>query len=142
MKTVPVMFLGERIRGWHKKIEQLFRSKDGKDFFFSGIHRPWFGTVYEMKLKADGSASMAVRPKEVESDWEPSEKERQEFEAAKIVVASERQNRRKAMTLKRPHDDIVRAVKLMRPFYRALPDQDRRRFMEWFSNECSRKGKK
>jgi hypothetical protein len=142
MKTIHVMFMGERIRGWHKKIEQMFKAKDGKEFFFSGIKRPWFGTVYEMKLSANGSASLNVRPKEVEADWEPSEKERQEFEGAKLVVTAERQARQKAMKLQRPHDDIVRAVKLLRPFYRAMPDQDRRRFMEWVSNECSRKGKK
>lgn len=142
MKKVPVMFLGERIRGWSHKIEQLFKAKDGKEFFFSSIKRPWFGTVYEMDLKADGSASMAIKPKEVECDWEPTEKERQEFEAQKAVVISERQARQKAMQLKRPHDDIVRAIKLIRPFYRALPEVNRRRFMEWFANECSRKGKK
>lgn len=44
--------------------------------------------------------------------------------------------------LKRVHPDILRAVTLMRPFYKHLDNNDRRRLMDWFANELSRKGKK
>lgn len=126
------MFLGERV-GWNGKVYQLFRSKDGKEHNFSGIKRVYFGDVYEMideKLK--------IRPESVDG-WEPTDKDRREYEAQKLVVTASRQANRKAMEIKRPHAEVVKAVDLLRPFYRALSHVDQRRFMEWIANECSKK---
>lgn len=137
MNTIQVMYMGERVVQY-RTIIQLFQSRDGKEHWFSKVKHPWFGTVYEMN--ADGT--MAVRPKSVETDWEPTKLERSQWEAAKIVVASFRQEQRKTMKLKRPHDDITKAVNLLRPFYKPLTNIDRRRFIDWVANECSRKSKK
>lgn len=132
-----VMFIGERV-GWHGKVIQVFKNKRGKEHVFRGIKNLWFGSVYIME-----DNQMSVRPVSIdESEWKPTEKEELEYEAQKIVVKAHRQNKLKAMKLSKPHANIQRAVELIRPFYNHLPSLDRRRFLEWFENEISKKGKK
>lgn len=135
--TVPLMYHGERVY-YNGKVYQIFKDRKGEKFNWSGIKRVWFGSVYE-STKTGDEHRMSRRPVEIETpDWEPTEAERLEYEAQKIVVTASRQERRKAIVLKRPHDDLVRAVKLMRPFYKALSNFERQRLMEWFANECSK----
>lgn len=131
------MFHGERV-GFSGKILQCFRDRTGKDHNFTGIKWVYFGCVYPMV-----GDSMKRKPEEIEvEDWKPTENDRNEFEAQKLVVRAKRQAMKKAMDLKKPHDDITRAVGLIRRFYVGLDNLDRRRFMDWFANECSKKGKK
>lgn len=133
-----VMYMGERPQVFSRKIRQLFKTKDGTEMFWVGVKGVWFGEVYEVN---DGK--MEVRPKRVEKGaWEPTDAEEKEYEAQKLVCTRIRQERRSEMKIKKPHDDVLRAVKLLRPFYRALDDMDRGRFMKWVSNECSKRVKK
>src|ERR1035437_5962160 len=132
-----IMYHGERLTGFADKIQQLFKSKDGKEIYFSGIKILWFGCVYEME-----NNTLKIRPQEIKATWDPTEKEKQEYEAQKIVVMQRRQARLKEMKIKRPHADIVKAVELIRPFTWHLSELDRRRFFEWFRNQCSKKAKK
>lgn len=134
MKT-EIMFMGERIH--FGKIVQFFKDAKSIPHHFSGIKNIWFGSVYEMN-----DDKIKVNPTAIETDWVPTDEERDEYEAQKLVVRAHRQARKKAMDIKKPHEKIVRAVELIRPFYLSLHNIDRRRFMEWFANECSRKGKK
>ena len=142
---IPVMYLGERT-DWRGEIRQLFRDRKGEDFFWAGRKHVYFGEIYEIEKKGGGKAQdhlMAKAPKRVEVEgWEPTEKERTEYEAAKVACTDARAQRRKAYEFKRPNEKMVRAVELMRPFYLACTDNDRRRLMGWFSNECSKKRRK
>ncbi len=130
------MYLGERV-GFSGKVIQAFKDEKGEEHFFKGIKSVYFGDVYEMK-----NETMSGKPAQVESDWKPTEKDRLEYEAQKIVVRSYRQERQKEMKVKKPHANIARAVELMRPFYIPLSNLDRRRFIAWFENELSKKVKK
>jgi len=127
-----IMYHGERVN-FTGKVVQLFKEKRGEEHLFKGIKGVWFGSVYEMV-----NDTLKLKPKEVESTWEPTELERKEYEAAKIVVRGHRQNILAAMKVKKPHADISKALELIRPFTWHLSSLERRRFMAWFENECSK----
>lgn len=135
MKT-KVMFHGERV-DHYGRLTQLFKERNGKEAVFTGIKGIYFGEVY---LMTDNR--MNRKPESIENPaWDPAEKDRLEYEGQKIVVRNWRANRRKDMQLKKPHPKIVTAVDLLRPFYQTMGEIDRRRFMGWVSNECSRRKK-
>lgn len=137
VKTVRVMYMGERVHHFNK-IFQLFKDKRGREYNFSGIKGVWFGDIYEVN-----DNKMQVRPKSVDAKgWEPTEEERHEYEAQKLVVRAKRLERQKEMNIKKPHADIVRAVDLLRPFYLSLHRFDQERFMRWVANECSKRKKR
>lgn len=136
MKTVPVQYLGERV-GIRGKVIQSFRDTLGELYHFSGIKGVFFGSWYEML--EDGK--MHRRPKELSGD-EPSDKDWKEFETNKIGVKAFRLQSRKAMQLKKPHEDIVRAVALLKPFYQSVDRFTQKRFMDWVCNEMSKPNKK
>jgi hypothetical protein len=137
MKHKLVMYHGER-PGFMGTIRQLFKTRDGEEMYWVGRKRVWFGHVYEITH----DDKMAKMPKEVEvEDWKPTDKEEKEYEAQKLVCRQIRADRQKEMKIKKPHENIVRAIGLLRPFYRALDDNDRRRFMKWVGNECGKKKK-
>lgn len=128
-----VMYLGERVNVF--KIGQLFRDKRGKDYWYRGVKGVWFGSIYEI----DDKESIKIRPAEVDAaGWEPSEKDRAEWEAQKAVVKAFRLEKRKAMQLKRPHADIVKAIQLLAPFWRSLDRFDQERFSKYLANELQR----
>jgi hypothetical protein len=131
-----LMYLGERVR-IDGKIHQCFRDKRGKEYHWMGVKGLWFGSVYVSE-----DDKMAVRPEAVESDWKPSDEDIRKYEANKILVRARRQANQKAFEFKKPHPDLMKAVSLVRPFYLMISEIDRRRFMEWFSNECSKRVKK
>lgn len=138
-----IMFHGERVQ-WNGEVWQLFKDTQGKSYWWTG-RNVWFGSVYHMEKKAKGEAgwTLAKRPEAVECGWQPTEAETTEYHAHKQVVLAHRQAKRKALQLKKVPPPLARAVESVRPYYLALNHVDQRRFMEWFSNECSkRKGKK
>jgi hypothetical protein len=130
-----VMYCGERVG--HFRVGQLFKDKRGKEYSYRGVKRVWPGCVYE--ISSDNKID--IRPKEISCDWEMSEQDRLEMEANKVAVTAYRLERRKAMELKRPHKDIVKAVELLRPFYRNLGHFDQARFVGYLRNQMS-KGKR
>ena len=134
MRT-PVMYHGQRV-SFNGKIVQLFRDQNGKGYTFTGIKNVWFGDIYFIE-----NDSMKIRPQQIEQTWKPTDEDRLEYEAQKIAVAGQRQNRLKAMTFRRPHVDILRAVELIRPFTHHISMLDQRRFFEWLANECSKQHK-
>lgn len=140
-KIVALMYHGERVPFVGTPL-QVFKDKKGKEYRWSGRKHVWFGSVYEAEYMEPGVLAMLKNPKELLATWQPTEKERLEYEAAKLGVTSYRQNRKKAYELKKPHPDLVKAVLLFRPFYFALQNIDRRRLVDWFENECSKPLKK
>lgn len=135
-KVTQVMYHGERV-SLFGEINQLFKDRKGEESRFRGIKRIYFGNVYEMN-----GISMNSKPEPIEAGWSPTEKEELEYEAAKIAVSGHRQEQRKDMELKRPNKKVVQAVELLRPFYLVMSNVDRKRFMGWVSNECSKKGRR
>lgn len=129
-----VMYLGQRVN-WAGEIYQEFKDREGNSYAYQSIKGVYFGEVYPL-LPGD---KMNRNPKAVETDWLPTEQDRREYEAQKIVVAAKRQERLKAMKIRKPHPDITRAVGLIKPFYLWLNNLERRRFIQWFENECSKK---
>lgn len=142
---VPLMYHGERVN-WRGEIIQLFRDRKGEEFYWSGRKHVYFGEIYESTKKGRSKAAdhvMARNPKMVvDETWSATEKDRAEYEGAKVACTDARAQRKKAYELKKPHKDLVRAVELMRPFYLSLTDNDRRRLIGWFANECSKKRRK
>lgn len=134
---MEVMYHGQRAGIYNNKVYQLFKTRDGKEYWFSRVKGLWFGDVVQMIKDR-----IEIRPETVKTTWEPSEKERLEYETNKVLVTAARQERLKEMKLRKPHKNILSAVFLIAPFYRSMSDLDRRRFMKWFANECSKKGKK
>lgn len=134
MKKIKVMFHGDRVDVFRKPY-QLFKDKAGAEHRYSGIRGVAFGRVY-----ATEDGKMKIHPEALTpAPWEPTDKEWAEYEAQKIVVSEWRQSRRKDMALHKPNPKIVQAVELLRPFYLSMTDLDRRRFMGWVGNECSKK---
>lgn len=129
---VLVMFLGERADNFDG-INQLFVDKKGEKHLFRGLKYVWFGNVYEM---TDGK--MKVRPEAVESDWTPTEEQRLEYEAQKLAVCAIRERRKKKNLSRKPHKDILRAVELLRPFYKPLSKWDRERLTDWLTHQLSK----
>ena len=139
---VPVMYLGERA-DWRGDIRQLYRDRDGNDLYWSPRKHVYFGEIYETEKKGRGKKQehlMRKAPKRVEVEgWEPTEKERTEYEAAKVACRDSRAQRKKDFEFRKPAKQLMTAVDLVRPYYLSCSDQDRRRLMGWFSNECSKK---
>lgn len=134
MKTV--MYLGERVT-MMGSIYKLFVDKKGETYHYSKIKHVWLGSCYE--ITNDGK--MKRNPESVEG-WEITEKERVEAEAQKLVVTAHRMTKRKAMQLKKPHPDIVKAMNLLGRFYRSMSKWDRQRFVDYLENEMSKGGKR
>lgn len=137
-----VMYHGERIAPFGGKVVQYFKNQDGKGFYFSGIKCVWPGEIYQL----ESGNKMFAKPKrlydeEAKQPWTMTKKDWAEFEAQKEIVKHHRRSRRKEMILKRPHPDIVRAVALLKPFYRALDHLDQSRFTKYLANQMSKKPK-
>lgn len=130
MKTV--MYLGERVT-FLGKVYQVFKDKKGESFSYTQIKNVWVGDCYE--ITNDGK--MSRRPSSV-TGWEMTEKEKLESEAQKVAVRAHRLQQRKAMQLKKPHPNIVSAIKLLRPFFRSMGRIDQERFTAYLTNEMSK----
>lgn len=134
-KVIKVMYHGERV-GLFGEIFHLFKEKNGTERRFGGsFKRVRFGDVYPMVDNRMKTQPEVIIPQ----PWEPTDQELHEYEAAKLAVRHEREQRKKDMVLKAPNPKIVQAVDLLRPFYQTMKDSDRRRFMGWVANECSKK---
>lgn len=135
---IKVIYCGERV-DMIGNIKQLFRDEEGNEFCYTGVKRVWPGSCYEIS----DDEKIQRKPTEVEANgFEFTPKDRAEYEAHKLVVSATRALRRKAMAIKKPHPDIVRAINLLRPFYRNLGRFDQDRFSKYLCNQMSRKAKK
>ncbi len=136
-EIVPVMYVGERVH-FSGQIVQAFKSKDGTEHFFARTKGVWPFECYKMV----NQTMKAVKPERA-GDWEPSELVRHEFEQNKVIVTARRLEMRKARDIKKPHQNLIRAVELLRPFYRGLNRNEQRLLTEYLLNEISKyKGKR
>lgn len=118
----------------------LFKDIKGNKFCFKGIKQIWPGDIYEM----NSDETMKIRPQSCESqdNWEFSLSDKNEYEAQKEIVKYQRLERKKKMELKRPHQDIVTAIALLKPFFKNLNFMDSERFLNYLRNETSKRGKR
>lgn len=134
------MYHGERVGNYGDKVVQLFKLREGREYFFAGIKHLWPGSLYEI-LPGD---KMSSNPKRYDDDpnWQMSEKERAEYEAQKLIVKNHRALKRKDMELKKSNPKIKHAIDLLRPFYQSLDHIDQKRFMGYITNQLSKRIKK
>lgn len=133
-----LIYHGQRV-GFAGNITHLFKDKRGKEYRFRGVKNVFIGDVYEM----NDDETMNVRPKSVDAKgWSLTDAEQTEYEAHKEIVKHQRLLNQKAMQLKKPHIDIVRAINLLKPFFRQLDRINQDRFVSYLKNELSRKAKK
>ena len=135
--SYEALYLGENLKNGYGDISHQFRTSRGEIVHFKQIRGLVFGDVVFVDKDC-----LAVRPKTIESKLSPTEKERLEYGAMKEIVKHERLRRRKAIEMKKPHKDIVRAVALLRPFARGMDRLMLKRFAEYLETQLSRKTKK
>lgn len=139
---LPVMYHGERAFPISGKIVQVFKDRKGEEHCWSGVKGVYFGYVYEAEKKGT-EITIRMRPAEIEvKGWEATQADHDQMEANKILVKEIRARRRKDLEYKKPHADIVKAIELLKPFYRGLSKWDAQRFTDWLSNECSKPKRK
>lgn len=139
MKKIELLYLGERLSGLNK-IVQVFRDKKLEEHCWTGIKLVFFGESYY----CDADHKMTIMPDKVENQTffaTSAEKTRREVD--KIACKAERESRKKTMSLDKPHDDIVRAIGLLRPFAKYMDWRTESRFFEYIRNQATkRKAKK
>ena len=133
----PVMYMGERVSFYPQKIYKLFKGRDGTEYKFApSVSGVYFGDKYQLLPKD----RMEHRPKELSvDDWQPTESERLEYEAQKIVCREFRATKRKDLELKKPHPNILKALELLRPFAMHLDETERGRLFSWLRIQCSKR---
>jgi hypothetical protein len=133
---VPALYLGERVTSFGD-IVQSFRVLGQKErLTFTGIRNIYAGEAYEYDLNNN---TMKIRPARLDCIDKMTEADEREFELHKELAKHRRLERQKAMNLKKPHRDIVRAIDLLRPFCRNASTLEIRRFTEYLGNQLSKK---
>lgn len=134
---LEAIYLGERYE--HFRISQCFRTAMGEIFRYSGIKDLCVGDSY--LVSKDGF--IAQRPKLAENPkLTLTEQERLDFAAAKEIIKHVRERKKKAMELKKPHPDIVRAIALLKPFARSMDRINLDRFTDYLRNQLSKPEKR
>ncbi len=133
---VPFLYIGDdlcAIRG----PQQMFRDAKGKMMRFSGVRGLWAGDSYMIDV---ANGTIKTRPEPVYgTKLEMSKQEWERHEGTKLAIKHYRERRCKAMELKKPHRDIVAAIKLLKPFARDMDSLTLSRFTGYIQNELSKK---
>jgi len=137
--TIEYVYLGEQV-DIMGNISQLFRNKKGEFAKYSGVKPLFFGESYLISKKGMIKSRMPPQPKK--QTLFVTDRDKMAYEANKEIAKNERLLRRKAMELKKPHQDIVKAIALLRPFVYELDSMNLHRFMKYLENQLSRKKKK
>lgn len=137
--TVEYLYLGERI-DYVGNIRQVFRCKKGDLHYWQGIGGLCFGESY--LVTKDGKIKKRWPPKPEKQTLFATEKEQLDFETQKLIVAHQREARKKFNDSKKPHRDIVRAIELLRPFVRNDDLLTLNRFVDYLKNQLTKKKKK
>ena len=132
---VEYVYLGERVEAFDG-IKQLFRNKKGEFARYSGVRDVYFGNSY--LITDDGKIKARFPDRPDKQTVFSTEQEELDYEAHKELAKDYRLRKRKAMELKKPHKDIVRALNLLRPFTRKMDSITLRRFSEYLQNQLSR----
>lgn len=134
---IPAIYLGERLT-LLGSVFHVFRDAKTNLYRFTGLKSIFFGETY--LVSKDGS--IKVRPDVSLKKLDLMENDFAEFEAHKILAKDARLNKRKAMELKKPHADIVKAIELLRPFIQSVPRYDQDRFLRYIHNEATKRKKR
>lgn len=138
-KLEPHVYIGDAVNMFGK-ITQQFKDKKGAVLTFSGIKGVYINDTYmidvangQMKTKPEAVADSKL--KMTDEDW-------LKYEGNKIAIKLTREKRRKDMQLRQPHGDIVKAIKLLRPFCRNMDLLTLGRFIGYIENQLSKKEKR
>lgn len=139
MKKVEVIYVGERADPMWNKIWQTFRNAKGELYRYQSLKNIYVGECYwtfdDGKIK--------TRPEKVEKPkLSLTDQERRDYEAHKEIAKQVRLERRKAMELKRPHPDIVKAINLLKPFCINLGPSDLSRFTQYLKEQLGKRKSK
>ena len=136
---IEYVYLGERVDAHFRQISQWFRSAKGDISRFVGVRGIYVGESYLLTKKGSIKAKFPPQPKTQSVFLEAQE--RLDYEAHKEIAKHQRLCRKKALTLKKPHRDIVAALELLRPFTRRMDTLTLRRFAEYLENQLSKRQK-
>ncbi|MFA7333624.1 MAG: hypothetical protein WC130_04930 [Kiritimatiellia bacterium] len=140
--NVPAIYLGERVEVL-SGIRHVFRTPAGDILRFKGLRgHLWYGDIYLTSSEGSIQTRPEKAPYEPPSGLEPTKRERIDYEVHKELAKDYRLRNRKAMELKKPHADIVKALELLRPFMRGADTYTLRRFAGYIENQLSKKGKR
>lgn len=138
-KLYVAIYLGEELN-FRGAIYKKFRTESGELIRFSKISGVMFGRSYAW---SEAAGSMSRWPEQVfDSGLEVTDQERKEYEVNKLAVAAKRLQKSQILKDKKPHADIVKAIKLLKPFVKGMDFFTVHKFLEYVFNECYKKGKK
>ena len=139
IRMMEVVYLGERVFD-NGKIKQCFRDTKDNTYNYSRVKNLFFGSSYSIEKK---SKSIKLNPEE-----RPNQKvfvtkaETLRYAAHVEMAKHQRAKRKKALELKKPHKDIVEAIRLLRPFTHHLGWLEFDRFNNYLKNKLSTKANK
>jgi len=137
---VEAIYLGARVDDITNSIYYFFRDHAGNIYRYKGLKNYLtFGKSY--LVSKEGTISKIPNPCENQT-LETTEQDLLDFHAHQNIVIQFRNEKKKTMHLKKPHKDIIEAIRLLRPFAKNLNYSDLKRFGEYLKNEISKKGKK
>ena len=137
--TIEYLYLGERV-DYIGGINQVFRNKKGKFCHYTGVKGVYFGESYMVTKEGQIKSSWPEQPKK--QTLLPTEQDKLDYESHKELAKDARARRKKAMDLKKPHQDITKAIALLKPFARSMDNITLRRFTGYIENQLSRRSKK
>lgn len=133
----PVIYCGPRV--YASSICHLFVDEKREHYYFGNMKFVYIGNCYKM-LAGD---KMKRRPESIDpAPFQLTEKELRECETQKLIVKAFRDERKKAMQLKKPPEKITVAINLLRPYFQSVTWVDQKRFLAYLQQEMSKKGKK
>ena len=142
--NVPAIYLGERVEVL-SGIRHTFRTPEGRILSYKSLRgHLWFGDIY-LTSKA---GSIQTRPEKAPYDksenlgLEATKQDHLDYELHKELAKDYRLRNRKAMELKKPHRDILKALELLRPFMRGADTYTIKRFAGYLENQLSKKAKR
>lgn len=140
--NVPAIYLGERVECLFG-IRHVFRTKAGDILRYKGLRgHLWYGDIYLTSKNGSIQTRPEKAPLGLDSGLEPTEQDRLDYELHKELAKDYRLRNRKAMELKKPHRDIVKALELLRPFMRHADTYTIKRFTGYLENQLSKKAKR
>lgn len=136
--TEEYLYLGERVN-FLGRISKVFRNKKGEISSWNpkGVY---FGESY--LASKDGYMKSSFPPQPEKQTIFPTDRDKAEYEAHKVMAADTRARRKKEREFKKPSKDILRAIELLRPYARYLDSIELGRFCGYIQNQLSKRRKK
>jgi hypothetical protein len=128
---IKLIYAGKRFD--NGKISQVFLTEDGKEFFYSGVHRVYIGCFYEATKQGDRTL-ISSRPVEL---GESNHADEMKWRALSRGAEEQRKNelvKKKADSLK----TLLNDVGTIKKFVKGMRFSEKRAFVDWLMNEIER----